>query len=91
MSGATEGRSVPKLDFKGLKFCLLNGQFVETRTNTAVPACQEGLVHTVIHISCGYENKSCGINILASYVEKCLSIFVRSTLAAGQYPQRVCC
>jgi hypothetical protein len=45
------------LDLEGLKFCLLNGQFVETRINTALAACQEALVHTVIHISCGYENK----------------------------------
>jgi hypothetical protein len=62
----------------------LNGQFVETRTNTALPACQEALVHTVIHISCGYENKGCGINILALYVDKCLSNFVTPTLTAVQ-------
>jgi hypothetical protein len=54
----------------------LNGQFVETRINTALPACQEGLVHTVIHISCGYENKGLGIKDLAQEVEKWISIFV---------------
>jgi hypothetical protein len=58
----------------------LNGQFVETRTNTAVPACQEAVVHTVIHISCGYENKVCGIKDLARDVEKCISIFGIPTL-----------
>jgi DNA-directed RNA polymerase sigma subunit (sigma70/sigma32) len=60
----------------------LNGQFVETRTNTALPACQEALVHTVIHISCGYENKGLGIKDLAQELEKSLSIFAMPTLTS---------
>jgi hypothetical protein len=58
----------------------LNGQFVETRINTALPACQEALVHNFIHISCGYENKCCGIKALAQGVEKSLGIFVNQLL-----------
>jgi hypothetical protein len=48
-----QGVYVQAIDFMREKFCLQNGHFVETRINTALPACQVALFHTLIHISCG--------------------------------------
>ena len=68
LSPFTKPHGVQAIDFKGYNFCLRIGHFVETRINTALAACQEALVHIVIHISCGYRGKLNKINNLARLV-----------------------
>jgi hypothetical protein len=38
-------------------FCLWNGHFVETRTNTGFQAVKSPLIHKVVHSLCGYLEK----------------------------------
>jgi hypothetical protein len=45
------------IDFVKVNFCLRNVHFVETRMNTGLPACQDVLIHNVIHNLCGYREK----------------------------------
>jgi hypothetical protein len=68
LSPFTKPHVVQAIDFKGENFCLRIGHFVETRINTALAACQEALVHTVIHISCGYRRKPNKIKHLSAVV-----------------------
>jgi hypothetical protein len=45
------------IDLDRLKICLQNGQFNENGVNTGLARSLEGLIHSVIHSSCGYREK----------------------------------